>query len=55
MGVGKKLACGVAASRKSPWALPNSKSLKVAMPNRFFAEMGLICLQNRYEYLAKIM
>jgi RNA-directed DNA polymerase len=55
MGVGKKLACGVAASRKGPWALSNSKPLKVATPNRFFAKMGLICLQNRYEHLAKIM
>ena len=55
MGVGKRLACGVAASRKGPWALSNAKSLKVAMPNGFFAEMGLICLQNRYDYLAKIM
>ena len=55
MGVGKRLACGVAASRKGPWALSNAKSLKVAMPNGFFAEMGLICLQNRYYYLAKIM
>jgi len=55
MGVGKKSACGVAGSRKGPWALSNAKPLKVATPNRFFAEMGLICLQNRYEYLAKIM
>jgi len=55
MGVGKKMACGVAASRKGPWALSNAKPLKVATPNRFFAEMGLICLQNRYEHLAKIM
>ena len=55
MGVGKKLACGVAASRKGPWALSNSKPLKVATPNRLFTKMGLICLQNRYDYLAKIM
>ena len=55
LGVGNKSACGVAASRKGPWALSNAKPLKVAMPNRFFAERGLICLQDRYAYLAKIM
>ena len=54
MGVGKKLACGLAASRKGPWVLSNAKPLKVATPNRFFAEMGLMCLQKRYEFLAKI-
>ena len=55
MGVGRSSACGIAVSRKGPWALSNAKPLKVAMPNSFFAEKGLICLQNRYEYLAKTM
>ena len=43
----------VAASRKGPWAMSNMKPVKVAMPNRFFAERGLLSLLNHYGSLAK--
>jgi RNA-directed DNA polymerase len=55
LGVNRKSACSMASSRKGPWALSNAKPLKVALPNRFFAQKGLICLLNHYDYLAKTM
>lgn len=55
MGVSDRDARSVAASRKGPWALSNLKPAKVAMPNRFFADMGLFSLLNRYESLAKVL
>jgi group II intron reverse transcriptase/maturase len=53
LGVSEWNARPVAASRKGPWAMSNMKPVKVAMPNRFFAERGLLCLLNHYESLAK--
>ena len=49
LGVSSKGACGVAVSRKGPWALSNAKPVKVALSNRFFAEKGLLFLLDRYE------
>jgi RNA-directed DNA polymerase len=48
MGVNVKDALAMAASRKGPWALSNAKPLKVAMPNQFFADQGLLSLLHRY-------
>jgi hypothetical protein len=53
LGVSDWNARPVAASRKDPWAMSNMKPVKVAMPNRFFAERDLLCLFNHYESLAK--
>jgi hypothetical protein len=48
------LAARVAASRRGPWALSNTKPVKMATPNRFFAERGLFdLLGRRYEALRK--
>jgi len=55
LGVSDKNARPVAASRKGPWVMSNMKPVKVAMPNRFFAERGLLSLLNHYESLAKII
>jgi hypothetical protein len=33
--------------------MSNMKPVKVAMPNRFFAEQGLMSLLSCYEHLAK--
>jgi RNA-directed DNA polymerase len=52
LGVSGKGACGIAVSRKGPWALSNSKPVKVALSNRFFAEKGLIFLLDQYELKA---
>jgi group II intron reverse transcriptase/maturase len=49
MGVGGKDALAMAMSRKGPWALSNAKPSKVAMPNQFFAEQGLLSLYQQYE------
>jgi RNA-directed DNA polymerase len=49
LGVSAQGACGVAGSRKGPWALSNAKPVKVALPNRFFAEKGLLFLFDLYE------
>jgi RNA-directed DNA polymerase len=49
MGVNVKDALAMAASRKGPWALSNAKPSKVAMPNQFFAEQGLLSLLHQYE------
>jgi group II intron reverse transcriptase/maturase len=48
MGVNVKDALAMAGSRKGPWALSNAKPLKVAMPNQFFAEQGLLSLLHQY-------
>jgi RNA-directed DNA polymerase len=48
MGVNGKDALAMAMSRKGPWALSNAKPLKVAMPNQFFAEQGLLSLFQQY-------
>jgi RNA-directed DNA polymerase len=53
LGVSDRNARPVAASRKGPWVMSNMKSVKVAMPNRFFAERGILSLFNHYESLAK--
>jgi hypothetical protein len=42
LGVSGKGACGIAVSRKGPWALSNAKPVKVALSSRFFAEKGLL-------------
>ena len=49
MGVNTKDALAMAGSRRGPWALSNAKPLKVAMPNQFFAEQGLLSLLHQYE------
>jgi RNA-directed DNA polymerase len=49
MGVNVMDALAMAASRKGPWVLSNAKPLKVAMPNQFFAEQGLLSLLQQYE------
>ncbi len=49
LGVSAQGAGGIAASRKGPWVLSNTKPLKVALSNRFFAEKGLIFLLDLYE------
>jgi hypothetical protein len=36
-------------SRKGPWALSNAKPSKMAMPNQFFVEQGLLNLFKQYE------
>jgi len=53
LGVGDYQARCLAGSRKGPWAMSNMKPAKLAMPNRFFAERGLLALFDRYEALAK--
>jgi len=52
LGVSAQGACGVAVSRKGPWALSNAKPVKVALSNRFFAEKGLLFLIDQYELKA---
>ena len=53
LGVNATSAGPVAASRKGPWVISNMKPVKVAMPNRFFAERGLICLLDHHAKLVK--
>jgi group II intron reverse transcriptase/maturase len=53
LGVSDWGARPVAASRHGPWVLSNMKPVKVAMPNRFFAERGLLSLLSRYETLVQ--
>ena len=53
LGVNKSSACAIAVSRKGPWALSNAKPLKVAMPNSFFADKGLISLLDGYSCSTK--
>lgn len=51
LGVSDKGALSVAFTRKGPWAISNMKPVKIAMPNRFFAELGLFSLTSHYESL----
>lgn len=53
LGVSPANAKPVAASRKGPWVMSNMKPVKVAMPNRFFAQRGLFDLLSQYEALRK--
>jgi RNA-directed DNA polymerase len=53
LGVSPMNAKGMAASRRGPWVLSNMKPVKVAMPNRFFAEQGFLNLLDRYDALRK--
>ena len=48
LGVSDYGARPVAGSRKGPWAMSNMKPVKVAMPNRFFIGLGLLCLLDHY-------
>jgi RNA-directed DNA polymerase len=43
-GVGKALAAQTAGSPHGPWRLANSPALAVALPNAYFALLGLPCL-----------
>ena len=40
-GVGKDLAAQTAGSPHGPWRLANSPALNIALPNAYFAELGL--------------
>jgi len=40
-GVGKDLAAQTAGSSHGPWRLANSPALSIALPNAYFAELGL--------------
>ena len=53
MGVYEKDARPFAASRKGPWAMSNMKPLKVATPNRFFEQRGLLSLSNQHRLVGK--
>jgi RNA-directed DNA polymerase len=53
MGVSGKDVRFFAASRKGPWAMSNMKPMKVAMPNRFFEERGLVSLSNQHRLAGK--
>ena len=53
MGVRGKDVAFFAASRKGPWAMSNMKPMKVAMPNRFFEELGLFSLSNQHRLVGK--
>ena len=55
LGVNDYQARLVAGSRKGSWAVSNMKPLKVALSNRFFAQMGFVGLLNRYQALGKAM
>jgi group II intron reverse transcriptase/maturase len=48
LGVSSAGARTVAASRRGPWAMSNMHHVKVAMPNRFFAERGFLDLLGQY-------
>jgi RNA-directed DNA polymerase len=53
LGVSDYQARRIAASRKGPWVMSNMKPVKVAMPNRFFAERGLLSLLDHHGTLVK--
>lgn len=40
-GVGKDLAAKTAGSAHGPWRLANSPALAIALPNVYFASLGL--------------
>ena len=54
LGVSEKSALSVAFSRKGPWVISNMKPVKVAMPNSFFAERGLLSLSQHYASLSEM-
>jgi len=41
-GIGKELAAKTAGSPHGPWRLAHSPALAIAMPNAYFAELGLL-------------
>jgi RNA-directed DNA polymerase len=43
-GVGRDLAAQTAGSPHGPWRLSNSPALTIALPNAFFASLGLVSL-----------
>ena len=43
-GVGRELAAKTAGSPHGPWRLSNSPALNIALPNAFFASLGLATL-----------
>jgi len=51
LGVSDWHARPVAASRKGPWVLSHIQPVRVAMPNRFFADKGLLFLLHCYASL----
>ena len=53
LGVSENGARPVAGSRKGPWAMSNMKPVKVAMPNRFFADRGLFSLSEHFGIFVK--
>ena len=53
MGVYENDVRPFAASRKGPWAMSNMKPMKVAMPNRFFEELGLLSLSKQHRLAGK--
>ena len=44
LGVDSKQAAITAVTRRGPWAMSNMKAFKLAMPNKFFADRGLLAL-----------
>ncbi|MFZ2055755.1 MAG: group II intron reverse transcriptase/maturase [Candidatus Aminicenantales bacterium] len=44
LGVDPKQAAITAVSRRGPWAMSNMKAFKLAMPNKLFADRGLLAL-----------
>ena len=46
LGVGKDLAAQTAGSSCGPWRIGNSPALSYALPNAFFARLGLASLAN---------
>jgi group II intron reverse transcriptase/maturase len=53
LGVSDASARPVAASHKGPWVMSNMKPVKVAMPNRFFTDLGLLSLLEHCASLVK--
>jgi len=49
LGVSDRNAALIAGSHRGPWVLCHTPPVRVAMPNRFFADRGLLFLMTRYE------
>ena len=47
-GVGRDLAAGTAGSPHGPWRLSNSPALTIALPNAFFASLGVATLAPKH-------
>lgn len=45
LGIDEPTACRVAATRRGPWYTSNSQTLQRALPNSYFADLGLIELR----------